>query len=455
MAPGCQFLLGPSPPRAAGEWQHDFLPWIDPRGARAAAAGEAHGPAAAHGALAQSLTRWYQGAVERLEQSAHHASGLLGPAAPGLGLVPSLSCLPQPRARGSGAAAAAGSPWGPAVRRWTPGPRLCSTVPKAYSRRCTGSSIVTEAREDEDDRGREEFRRGQHCQGFGLSQGVGLLRRAASLAAAAAAPGAAEWRAGVCAALATALAPLAVPGAATLPGGVAMAFCPFPPALTTAGGALPGGLKSLSSLGQWDPVEHLSLEDLEKGILVATFIQGSLGLIRICLGDVFSGSYTLLLATLGYNSRRPGPSSNWLKTYVLITFINGTMGGIDIAQSMLIGNFPIIHYALPARLNLMHAVQLLVPGASFLGAYCGWQHFKKQQKVAVQAYHQQLQQQMMMLMEQAPWPPPPLPPLGAPLGARDGSPLPLPTGPPGARGPLPGSRGGPLAPVAEGDEEQA
>merc|ERR1719293_126547 len=112
------------------------------------------------------------------------------------------------------------------------------------------------------------------------------------------------------------------------------------------------------------------------------------------------------------------------------------MGSIDIVQSMLIGNFPIIHYALPARLNLMHVVQLLVPGASFLGAYCGWQHFKKQQQVAMQAYHQQLQQQMMMLMEQAPWPPPP------------------PTGPPGARGPLaPGARGGPLAPVAEGDEE--
>jgi len=120
------------------------------------------------------------------------------------------------------------------------------------------------------------------------------------------------------------------------------------------------------------------------------------------------------------------------------------MGSIDIVQSMLIGNLPIIHYALPARLNLMHMVQLLVPGASFMGAYCGWQHFKKQQRVAAQAYHQQLQQQMMMLMEQAPWPPPPLPPLGAPLGMQDGA-LPVPTGPPGVRGPL--------APVAEEDEE--
>merc|ERR1712050_611363 len=100
-------------------------------------------------------------------------------------------------------------------------------------------------------------------------------------------------------------------------------------------------------------LENLSLQDLENGILVATFVQGSLGLFRICLGDVFSGSYTLLLATLGYNSRHPGPASNWLKTYVLITFINGTMGGIDLIQQTLLGNMPIVNFMmLPLRLNL-------------------------------------------------------------------------------------------------------
>merc|ERR1712050_779621 len=100
------------------------------------------------------------------------------------------------------------------------------------------------------------------------------------------------------------------------------------------------------------------------GLLVATFVQGSLGLFRICLGDVFSGSYTLLLATLGYNSRHPGPASNWLKTYVLITFINGTMGGIDLVQQGLLQNFPVVMASLPLRVNLMHTVQLLVPGVS-------------------------------------------------------------------------------------------
>lgn len=147
------------------------------------------------------------------------------------------------------------------------------------------------------------------------------------------------------------------------------------------------------------------MQELEKGVLVATFVQGSLGIMRICLGDVFSGAYALLLATLGYNSRRPGPASNWLKTYVLITFINGTMSGIDLCQQFLLQNYPVLLPGLPIAVNCAHLVTLLVPWVSFLGAYCGWQHIKMQRQAAIKAY----QEQIMMLMEQPPWPPPPLP----------------------------------------------
>merc|ERR1712217_366155 len=128
-------------------------------------------------------------------------------------------------------------------------------------------------------------------------------------------------------------------------------------------------------------VPELTVRDLERGLLVATFVQGSLGLFRKCLGDVFSGSYTVLLATLGYNSRHPGPASNWLKTYVLITFINGTMGSIDVLQNILLHNFPIMLLSLPLSVNLMHMVQLLAPCVSFVGAYCGWQHIKMQRQM--------------------------------------------------------------------------
>lgn len=161
---------------------------------------------------------------------------------------------------------------------------------------------------------------------------------------------------------------------------------------------------------------EFTMEELEGGVLVATFLQGSLGLVRICLGDVYQGAYALLLATLGFNARRPGPASNWLKTYVLITFINGTMGSIDLMQNVLLQNYPVFLLSLPVAVNLQHLVQLLVPGTSFLGAYCGWQHIKMQRRVAMEQY----QQQLLMMMQQAPWPPPqlpfPLPGIYAPPG---------------------------------------
>ncbi|CAJ1351625.1 unnamed protein product [Effrenium voratum] len=161
------------------------------------------------------------------------------------------------------------------------------------------------------------------------------------------------------------------------------------------------------------PLPELSLQALQRGLLVATFFQGSLGLLRICLGDFFSGSYTLLLATLGYNSRHPGPASAWLKTYVLISFINGTMGHIDLVQNLLLHNFPSIQLSLPLSVNLMHTVQLLVPGVSYCGAYFGWQHLKTQRKLMVEAY----QRELMTMLEHPPWPPPPLIPLpGMPPG---------------------------------------
>merc|ERR1740129_270881 len=229
--------------------------------------------------------------------------------------------------------------------------------------------------------------------------------------------------AGACGILATALAPLAAPGhgaialaSSAAAGPVMVAFCPIDL------GCL-GDLSVFSKLGVGcAKLNNLSLEDLEKGVLVATFVQGSLGIVRICLGDVFSGLYALLLATLGYNARRPGPASTWLETYVLITFSNGTMSSIDLLQNILVHNFPLVLPMLPLRVNLAHCVSLLVPGASFLGAYCGWQNVKMQRQLAFEAY----QQQVMTLMQHPPWPPPSLPfPLADFPGMQQGGSLPI------------------------------
>mmetsp|Transcript_55696 Transcript_55696/g.129702 ORF Transcript_55696/g.129702 Transcript_55696/m.129702 type:complete len:433 (-) Transcript_55696:104-1402(-) len=198
------------------------------------------------------------------------------------------------------------------------------------------------------------------------------------------------------------LTPLVVSGgglALAAPGGMMIANCPFafsfPSELDTV---------SLELL-----LPELSIAELECGIILTTFIQGSLGLLRICLGDVFNGCYSLLLATLGFNSRRPGPASSWLKTYVLITFINGTMGSVDLLQSMLLQNFPVILPTLPLAVNIIHAVQLVAPSVSFMGAFCGWQHLKIQRQWAREAYHRQL----MAVVQQHPIPPWQLPGLPA------------------------------------------
>lgn len=215
--------------------------------------------------------------------------------------------------------------------------------------------------------------------------------------------------------LVTTLMPMAMPGGAALSG-------------VSVASMFPVDMSMLKCLGVSDMqalwTKEVSMEGLERGVLVATFVQGSLGLLRICLGDVFNGAYILLLATLGFNARHPGPASNWLKTYVLISFINGTMGSIDLLQNILIENYPVILPSLPLAVNLAHALVLVVPPTSLLGAYCGWQHIKVQRRMAFEASQMQL---LAMLQ----FPPPPLLPQlpglpglpgmpGAATGAREG-----------------------------------
>lgn len=252
------------------------------------------------------------------------------------------------------------------------------------------------------------------CQGFrpGLSGPLQSLLDTSAFARASIAsalatavgsgPQSQELRARACGFLAQALTP--VLGYHAGAGVVVTSFCPFPLGCVAEFGAKKLGLDECA------PLPELSLQELQSGLLVATFAQGSLGLLRMCLGDFFSGAYTLLLATLGYNSRHPGPASAWLKTYVLISFINGTMGHIDLIQNALLQNFPVVAASLPLSVNLMHLVQIVVPGVSFCGAYFGWQHLKAQRKVMVDAY----QRDLALLMEQTPWPPPPLLPYPMP-----------------------------------------
>lgn len=144
----------------------------------------------------------------------------------------------------------------------------------------------------------------------------------------------------------------------------------------------------------------LSLESLERlttGVFVTTILQGSLGMLRMSLGDQYNGAYILLLAILGFNSRQPGPASNFLKTYVLIAFINGTMNSVDLTQSFLLHNFPLLSPALPLSMNLVHAAQLATPLLSFAGAYCGWESLKLQKRLAFEAQQREVMDMLLRM----------------------------------------------------------
>merc|ERR1719265_59654 len=175
----------------------------------------------------------------------------------------------------------------------------------------------------------------------------------------------------LCAAVVSLCAPLSVPGLLTAHSGVAvgMACCPM-----VLGWPFSGDWRHRvqDSLAKLDPEAE---PELQRRLLVLTFAQGSLGLARICSGDVYAGSYMLLLATLGYHSRFP-EASNWLKTYVLITTINGTMSSVDLLQNYLNDTFPAVSAVLPLRANISHTVFMLSPVIAFLGGYYGWQYVK-------------------------------------------------------------------------------
>ncbi|CAD7964903.1 unnamed protein product [Amoebophrya sp. A25] len=192
---------------------------------------------------------------------------------------------------------------------------------------------------------------------------------------------------------------LATASAAGLATPIALAFCPNP--------LLMFGPEVEQAVQDCLP-ENWSMPAQQNGMLVVTFLQGSLALGRIFLGDIFGGAYALMLATLGYNSRHPGPQANTLKTYILITFINGTVGTVDFIQNMFLGNYPILSRSLPLAVNVAHLVQFAVPLISFSGAYIGWEYIKAQRAYMARYHYEQAKPPAVH--PSLPWPPPALPP---------------------------------------------
>jgi hypothetical protein len=133
------------------------------------------------------------------------------------------------------------------------------------------------------------------------------------------------------------------------------------------------------------------------GTTYAAGFQACLGLAKACTGDIYSGVYNCLLGALGVSCSRPGKSREMLKTYVVITFINGCVQAMEVVQIVLLG-IPMFGHGMPFVVTAGHVITLLNPVAAFMGAYIGWQCVKAakhQYMLTLAQYHIQ-----MLMMQQ-------------------------------------------------------
>ena len=138
-----------------------------------------------------------------------------------------------------------------------------------------------------------------------------------------------------------------------------------------------------------------------KAATYAAGFQSSLGLAKALTGDMYSGVYNMLLGILGVSCSREGKSKDMLKTYVVITFINGCVQAMEVVQVTLSGFSLLALKGLPFGIAVGHVVTILNPAASFLGAYLGWQFVKTaKHQYLIALAHYQLQMLMMHQQQQ-------------------------------------------------------
>lgn len=128
------------------------------------------------------------------------------------------------------------------------------------------------------------------------------------------------------------------------------------------------------------------------GTMYSAGFQSSLGLAKVLTGDIYSGVYNVLLGVLGVSCSQEGKNREMLKTYVVISFINGCVQAMEVFQVSLIG-VPLFGPTVPWIMVGAHVITMLNPVASFMGSYLGWQYIraaKQQYMLALANYHLQM-----------------------------------------------------------------
>ena len=121
-----------------------------------------------------------------------------------------------------------------------------------------------------------------------------------------------------------------------------------------------------SVLPLWVPRPISSVAPYKIALVGLSIAQASLGLRQALGGDLYGGTYSAMLGLLGFNTSRSESHSELFKTYLVITFINGCVQGMEVFQMLVVG----------ASFH-GHIATLLAPAVSSAASYIGWKYVQR------------------------------------------------------------------------------
>eukprot|EP00397_Hematodinium_sp_SG-2012_P031415 GEMP01033348.1.p1 GENE.GEMP01033348.1~~GEMP01033348.1.p1 ORF type:complete len:283 (+),score=50.41 GEMP01033348.1:145-993(+) len=119
----------------------------------------------------------------------------------------------------------------------------------------------------------------------------------------------------------------------------------------------------------------------QKLLISATIAQGSVSLFQFIIGDTAGGFLGLMMAGVGCYSAMPH-GIKWLPTYIIMSFINGSIEILGLAERTLFGKYALLSLANPWAVNVYHGLLLSAPMLTLAGAYVGYQLLKEIRLIA-------------------------------------------------------------------------
>lgn len=111
----------------------------------------------------------------------------------------------------------------------------------------------------------------------------------------------------------------------------------------------------------------------QKMLAFMTVTQGSLGVFELLLGDLLGGFIGCVLAAVGQRGTTPG-GVGWVPTYAVLSFINGSISVLSLAEKAAFSKFPIFALSNPTVVNVVHAVVVANPILSMAGVYYAYRY---------------------------------------------------------------------------------